>query len=217
MPLPTPLATDLERPAVLMFCALQVDLPDGPLRLLDGSGVLAFEVDGETAVFVGRDDVYGTLGALTEIADGVASEAPTETLTLLPKTNAAMAALAAPAAQRSRVRIWVGSVDRPTGLVTDVDEPWFDGETNVPTQAVGKKSRALTIECNSALTNFLQADQGARLNTGFLQKAWPGAKGLQFTNSVLQYDAWGAETQAHAADYAAQQRRILAALGVKVS
>jgi hypothetical protein len=97
MPLPTALADDLQRPSVTMFCASQIDLPDGAVRSVsDGAGFVTFEVDGAMQTFVGRDAVYGVVGGVTEIVDGVATEAPTITVSLYTPTNAAMAALAAP-------------------------------------------------------------------------------------------------------------------------
>jgi hypothetical protein len=96
MPLPTALADDLQRPSVTMFCASQIDLPDGAVRSVsDGAGFVTFEVDGAMQTFVGRDAVYGVVGGVTEIVDGVATEAPTITVSLYTPTNAAMAALAA--------------------------------------------------------------------------------------------------------------------------
>ncbi|WP_426043705.1 hypothetical protein [Caulobacter sp. DWR3-1-2] len=192
MTLSSAFTADLQRSSVVMFCAIQIDLPSGPVRNLDGAGFVSFTVDGATATFTGRDAVFGVMGGITEITDGIATEAPAASLNLLPKTNAAMAALAAPAAQRSRIRIWVGSVDRATGAVIDVDL-WYDGDTSVPTQGVGKNSRVLSMTTNSALMKFLEPDEGARLNDGWLQSAFPGKRGLQFITSVEQTDAWGSD------------------------
>lgn len=192
MPLPTAMAADLQRSVVLMFCAIQIDLPGGPLRNLDGAGFATFDVDGAPVTFVGRDATFGVMGGVTEVVDGVATEAPTVSLSLLPKTNAAMAALAAPSAQRSRVRIWSGTMDRATGQVTGVDL-WYDGDTNVPTQNTGKNTRVLSMTTNSALMKFLEADEGARLNDGFHRKAWPNERGLQHISSVEMIDVWGSD------------------------
>jgi hypothetical protein len=202
MPLPTALADDLQRASVVMFCATQIDLPDGPLRTLtDGAGFVTFMVDGEAATFTGRNATYGVMGGVTEIVDGVATEAPTVSLNLFPKTNAALAAFSAPAAQRSRVRIWVGSVNRATGQVTAVDQ-WYDGDSNVPTQNVGKGTRVLPLTINSALSKFLEPDEGARLNDGFHRQAWPDERGLQHINSIEMIDVWGSDAPKSAVTYA---------------
>lgn len=194
MPLSAPFAEDLARPSVVMFCATQIDLPAGPLRSLsDGAGFVSFSVDGATVTFTGRDSTYGVMGGITEIVDGVATEAPTIDVNLFHKTNAAMAALAAPEAQRSRMRIWVGSVNRVTGAVNGAPDLWFDGDTNVATQNVGKNTRVLSMGVNSALMKFLEPDEGARMNDGLLQSAFPGKRGLQYITSIEQSDVWGSE------------------------
>jgi hypothetical protein len=195
-----------------MFCAAQMDLPDGPLRSLsDGAGFVRFEVDGETAVFKGRDATYGVMAGVTEIVDGVAIEVPTVSFSLLTKTNAAMATLAAPAAQRSRFRIWVGSVDRATGDVYGDPELWWDGDTDVATQGVGKNKRVLSMVTNSTLMKFLEADEGARMNDGFLQSAFPGKRGLQYITSIEQSDVWGSEAPKASIAYAPTVSSLLRA------
>ena len=202
MPLPTAMAADLQRSVVLMFCATQIDLPSGPLRsLTDGAGFVTFEVDGVPATFVARDATYGVVGGVTEIVDGVATQAPTVSMNLFPKTNAAMAALAAPEVQRSRMRVWVGTVNRATGQVTGIEQ-WYDGDTNVPTQNTGKQTRVLSMTVNSALMKFLEPDEGARLNDGFHRKGWPLQRGLQHINSVEMIDVWGSEAPRSPVAYA---------------
>lgn len=202
MPLPTALADDLQRPSVVMFCASQIDLPGGPLRsVTDGAGFVTFAVDGVPQTFVARDAVYGVMGGVTEIVDGIAIEAPTISVNLYTPTNAAMAALSAPSAQRSRVRIWVGTVNRTTGQVIGVDQ-WYDGDTNVPTQNVGKSTRVLPLSINSALMKFLEPDEGARQNDGFHRLAWPEERGMQHVNSVELTDVWGSDAPRPSVSYA---------------
>jgi hypothetical protein len=193
MPLSAPFAEDLQRPSLVMFCATQIEGPDWTMRNLDGAGFATFAVDGTAQTFVGRDSTFGVIGGVTEIVDGIAIEAPTVSLNLLPKTNVAMATLAAPAAQGSRIRIWVGSVNRTTGAVNGEPELWYDGVTNVPTQSVGKNTRILPLTTNSALMEFLRPDEGARMNDGFHQLAWPGERGFQFITNILETDVWGSD------------------------
>lgn len=207
------MAADLQRPVVLMFCAVQIELPGYTLRLVDGAGRVSFMVGDAAATFLGRDPTYGALGGISEVVDGVASEAPAVTLTLLPKTNSAMAAIAAPAAQRSRVMIWVGDVDQVTGVVIGEPELWFIGETNVATQGVGQNSRALSVTVNSALSRFLAPDEGARLNNGFHQRCFPGELGLQYIANVDRTIPWGSDAPSAVISYPDQFRQIELAMG----
>lgn len=207
------MAADLQRSTVLMFCAVQIELPGYTLRLLDGASRLSFMVGGAAATFLGRDPTYGVLGGVSEVVDGVATEAPAITLTLLPKTNAAMAAIASPAAQRSRVMLWVGDVDQVTGVVIGEPELWFIGETNVPTQGVGQNSRALSVTVRSAFSWFLADDEGVRLNNGFHQRCFPGELGLQHVSSVARTIPWGSDAPSASITYPDQFRQIETAMG----
>lgn len=178
---------ELAKPAPLMFGAVEILLPAYSLRLLDGSGMLAF--GGHT--FVGRDDTFGVLGALTGYSDGVDDQAPSLTLTLLPPDNSAMAALAAPAAQGSQLSIWVGAVDPVTGLPIPDPDLCFIGELDVATNKVGQNVRSLDISVVSIFDRFFDQDEGNCLNNGFHQLAYPGELGFEFVGLVRDPSPWG--------------------------
>lgn len=198
-----PLAAEVAKSAFRGFIAVQILLPDDTVRLLDGAGVLAFDVDGGLGVqtFTGRDAVFGTLGGASEIEDGIGNESPAMTLTLFPKTNSAMAALASPAAQGSSVMIWFGAVSSDTGLVIGDPLLLFDGLTDVAEQIVTKNGRALQISVDSIMVRFLDADQGARMNNGFHQRIRPGEKGFEFITSIARKVPWGSDVPKDAISY----------------
>ena len=181
--------TALAAPSVVMFGAVSIALPGGTVRLVDGAGSVTFG----SATYVGRDSVYGVLGGLTEVSDGVDDEAPSITLTLLPPGNAAMAALAAPAAQGSQVLVYVGAVDPVTGSVIADPDLVFIGELDVPTQKVRQGDRALDITVISIFDRFLEQNEGTRLNSGFHQTRWTGELGLEFMSYVRDPAVWGAD------------------------
>ena len=181
---------ELAKPALILFGAVEILLPGPtPVRLLDGAGVATF--DGRT--FVGRDATFGVLGGVSDFSDGLDDQAPNLTLTLLPPSNAAMAALAAPAAQGSPVALWVGAMDAVTGQVIADPDLVFVGETDVPTQKVSDGQRELELTVISFFDRFLEMDEGERLNTGFHQSIWPGEKGLEFISFVRDQPIWGAD------------------------
>lgn len=195
--LPVALQAELKKAGFRGFMALRIALPDGDVHVLDGSGTIIF--GGMT--FTGRDPVYGVLAGIGEIEEGIGNQAPETTVTMFPRTAAALAALAAPRAQGSDVTVWMGAVVSSTGLVVPDPVVIFDGELNTAEQTVGQNSRALQLTCNSVMTRFLQADQGNRLNNGFHQRTWPGQKGLEFITSITRKVPWGAETPKSAIDY----------------
>lgn len=171
----------------LWFGAVRIDLPGTILRLLDGAGFATF--DGGT--YLGRDPVYGVLAAIDEISDGIGDEAPAIGLTLHPASDAAAADLASPAMQGSPVSIFVGAIDRATGLVVPDPELLFVGILDVPTLRSGRHRRSLEIEVVSTFERFFADDEGARLADGFHQSLWPGEQGLGFVTGVEKTVYWG--------------------------
>lgn len=169
------------------FGAVRIDLPDHTLRLLDGAGFAVF--DGGT--YVGRDPVYGVLAAIDEISDGVGDEAPAIGLSLHPASDAAAADLASPAMQGSKVSIFVGAIDRASGLVVPDPELLFVGELDVPTLRSTRNGRSLELEVVSTFERFFADDEGARLADGFHRSVWPGEQGLAFVTGVEKTVYWG--------------------------
>lgn len=181
--------------SVLMFCAVEIDLPGGALRLLDGPGQVTF--GGRT--FVAKDPVYGTLGGVEEVTDGVEVEAPEITVTILPPTMTAAASLASPAAQFAPVTIWVGALDKVTGDV--IADPYllFLGEVDVPTLIGDAESRQLQYSVTSVFELLFETDEGSNLNNSFHQSVWPGELGFEYVSEVQRQLPWGAETARPAA------------------
>jgi hypothetical protein len=173
-----------------IFGSVSIDLPDHQLNLLDGSARLTF--GGRT--YAGRDATYGTLAAISSLTDGMGSEAPRLSLTLLPASDAAAADLAAPGHQGSVVMIHMGAVVRFTGQVVPDPHLIFIGELDVPTITAGDNGRELEYEVASIFERFFSDDEGARLSTGFHQSVWPGELGFDFQTGVPQGVYWGVES-----------------------
>lgn len=185
---------ELAKPAFTMFGAVEIELPDGTPRLLDGSGYVW--MNGEA--FTGRDATFGVLGGITDYTDGVDGEAPSLTLTMLPPSNAAMASIAAPAAQGSPVRFWTATLDRQSGEVIDDPVLCFVGMTDVPTQEVDMNTRSLDVTVVSVFDQFFDDDEWIRLNPGFQGSVWPGEVGLEYVPQVRDQMPWGMDAAAPA-------------------
>lgn len=168
--------------------AIQIDLNDGRvIRLLDGMAALA----GSWGAFQGRDTVFGSIASIDDFSDGVGDEAPSLSFTLLPSSDAAAADLASADMQGSRVRFWLGAVDRATGIV--VADPLLLGDysLDVPTLTAGAGQRELELECASEFEAYFEGNEGARLNDGFHQSVWAGENGLAHVTGVEQKIYWG--------------------------
>lgn len=187
--------TALAARSVLMFCAVEIVLPSYDLRLLSGPGQVTF--GGRT--FVGRDDTYGVLGGIEEIADSEDGEAPEINLTILPPTMTAAAVLASASAQFSAVTVWVGAMDLITGAVVPDPMVVFAGEVDVPTLSGDESARALQYSVTSVFELLFEVDEGANLNNAFHQSVWPGELGFEYVTEVQRQLPWGAETARPAA------------------
>jgi hypothetical protein len=179
--------TALAADTPLVFGAVQVDLPSYTLRLLDGAGQLTF--NGGT--FLGRDPTFGVLAAVEVSEDGMGDEAPDGSLTLHPSSAAAAATLAAPAMQGSRVRMWLGAVDRATGAV--IADPYLltTLELDQPILSAGKGVRTLEYECVSPWDRLFDNDEGFRLSDANHKRVWSGEEGLEHMSGLVKKIYWG--------------------------
>lgn len=193
MTLSAPMAAALEKSTVPLTHCLQWDLPDRTLRLSEFSP-FSLSVDAVLGGFEPEDDLFGVLGAVGPISDGVTSEAPTTSFVIFPPNDAAMAALGAPGVQGSKVRIWAVALDPVTGQPEGDPELWMRGESDVLTNGYDANRRSLTITVNSRFARFLRPSEGARMNNGYHQLCRPGELGMQFMQSVARNIPWGSNT-----------------------
>ncbi len=174
-----------------IFGAIRMDLPGRTVRLLVGSGVVKFLVDGVLETFTGEDEVVGVFSAIDTLTDGMGDEAPALSLTFIPAEDAAAAQLASVAMQGSPVRLWLGAIDVMTGLVIGEPQLLFDGLLDVATLSVSSTSRTVDYEVTSIFEDFFLNDDGARLSDTFHQYLWPGELGCAFVTYVAQQIYWG--------------------------
>jgi hypothetical protein len=183
------LDAELSGRAPLMFGAVSIELPDYQINLLDGAAHLSF--DGRD--YAGRDPLFGTLAAMSDLTDGMGNEAPRLSITFNPADDSAAAELASPDFQGSLVQIHFGAVVRSTGAVVPDPHLIFVGELDVPILDAGESGRTLEYEVASIFERFFTDDEGARLSDGFHKSIWPGEKGFEFQTGVPQGVYWGVE------------------------
>jgi hypothetical protein len=178
-------ALSADRP--LVFGALELDLPGGAARFLDGAGEISFA--GRT--FVGTDPTFGTIAAIDAITDGGSDEAPGLGLTLLPPNDTAAAVLAGATVQGATATVWIGAIDSATGI--PVPDPYlaFLGEVDVATIRAGENGRSVDYDLVSMSERFFDADEGFRLNQSFHQSVWPGETGFFDVTGIEQTIYWG--------------------------
>lgn len=175
-----------------IFGAVAIDLPGRQVNLLDGAGQLSF--GGRS--FFGRDATYGTLAAIDSLSEGLGDEAPAIRVTLFPASDAAAADLAGPTMQGAPVLLWVGAVNRTTGLAIADPLLLFVGDLDVPSLKSGANERSLELEVVSVFERFMAPDEGARLVPAYHKQFWPGELGLDFVTGVEEPVYWGMEPPA---------------------
>jgi hypothetical protein len=172
-----------------LFVAVEVDLGNGFLRLLDGASEVTFS--GRT--FTGLDPTFGTLASLDAVTDGFGDTAPSLRLGINPASPSASAILCAPDMQTRSVLIWLGAFDTATGTVVPDPLLIFNGEVDQGILRVGMGTRALTLECVSVWERLFEDREGVRLTNAYHQTVWPGELGLEFVTAVTRSLPWGSD------------------------
>lgn len=191
--MPTPaMNTALQATFANLFGAIEINLPGKDIRLLDGSAAITIGAH----VFTGSDDDYGTLHAIENFDDGMGDTAPRLNLSLLPSSTLAAETMLDPAAQGSRIRVWLGAFVRETGMAVEDPVLLFDGEIDQGTLKLAKGSRVLDYECAGGFERFFENQEGARLAPGFHKSVWPGETGLDNVTGVQSTIYWGSQAPA---------------------
>lgn len=181
------LDAELRADAPTIFGAIAIDLPDAQINLLDGAGTLSFA----GRVFVGADDTYGTISEVEDLTDGLGDSAPAFSLTLLPASDAAAAALAAPTMQGAAVYAWIGAVNVLTGQPIPDPHLVFAGELDVPVLESSENSRRLEYEVVSVFERLFEDDESVRLSPGQHRGIFPNEAGMDGVTGVAETVYWG--------------------------
>jgi hypothetical protein len=184
------LKTALEGAAPVTFTAVSIALNGGAtIRLVSGGLVT---IDGNA--YAAEDSTYGTLGSVETIGDGADGQATRATITLLPPSAAAIAAIAAATAQGSPVYVYQGAVNPSTGVLIGV-ETLFRGELDFGRLQVGS-AYSLIMECGTEEGRLLEENAERKLSDSFHQAVWPGELGLEFVTTVARKIYWRANDPA---------------------
>lgn len=179
-----------QQPAFVKATLVRFDMAGGAICLTDGGFVVfdAGEGDGPEA-YVGHHPVYGSLDTVGSIKDGSEAQTTRIDIGILPVSDVAAAALAAPSTQGTRVQWWEGAVDQASGLLIGAPELKFDGEIDKPRFQVGD-SWLLTLECGTQAERQLEPNSDWRLNHATHQRIWPGEMGLAYVDGVARKNEW---------------------------
>ena len=199
MALDASLDAALQGAAPTIFVAVRIALPEYTIRLVDGSGVVAFD----SQTFTGSDDTYGVLNAVEAIEEGTGEEAPKVRISFLPPSVSAIAGLTAPGVQGSAVPIWLGAVDPATGLVIGEPELLFLGELDEADLETDLGSQLLVMDVASIWERLFDLNEGARPNKDFHQSIYGTSdeNGFNHVTGVQQQLYWAAEAPSGSRNY----------------
>lgn len=167
---------------------LKMELPTGDVRLCDG-GFITFDSE----VYTSKDAVFGSVGSLRPMSEGVGDEVPALELELLPDGSAEPGDLGQPGFQQSRCRLWLGEYDVDTGLISGTPDLLFDGQLDQCTLKVDVSERSLASTIVSTAERLFQRNAGNNLSDGWHESVWPGEKGHANATGLTVPIAWGVE------------------------
>ena len=167
---------------------LKIELPTATVRLCDGGFI---EFGGETYRSV--DAVFGGIGSLQALTEGVGEEIPALELTLNPNGGSAPADLSQPGFQKSAVRLWVGEFDVDAGTLTGDPDLLFYGQIDQTVLRIGRAARDLAMTIVSTLERLFMRNEGNTLSPSFHKSVWPEETGHDNATGLGIAVAWGTE------------------------
>lgn len=185
---PATLAALQSRNPLLVFM-LRIELPDGRvIRLLDGAG---YAIWGEEA-YTGSDPDFGVIAGFGDFTEVEGTESPRQTVQLLPRNNAAIAALTDPSVQGSPVAIWAVAVSPHNGQIIGEPDSLFVGELDDASYNLDRNSSLLELELATVWERLFDDNEGNRWNDTF----WTylhgqNARAFEYVHLVGQQNYWG--------------------------
>lgn len=172
----------------LLVHLLKIELPDRTIRLVDGSGFVLWGAESYAA----EDADFGKIAGFGELSEAEGTEAPRQTVQLLPTGNAALAALTAPGAQGSPVTIFAAVVDRQTGQVIGEPDPRFIGELDDAGFNHDRNSTLLELELSTIWERLFDDNEGHRWNDAFWTYLYgSNARAFQHVTNATRKLFWG--------------------------
>lgn len=168
---------------------VKVELAGGDtLRLSDG-GIVTWGAE----TFESKDALFGSIGGLDPLTEGVGDEVPALRMTFLPVSTAAAADLTQPGWQTSRVRFWIAEVTQSTGAVSGTPELLFDGQLDTADLVIGKGKREVIFDIVSTAERLFELNIGNTLSPRHHKTMFSGETGEDFAIALTRTVAWGVE------------------------
>lgn len=165
---------------------VKLELPDGDVRLCDG-GLITFDSE----LYRDVDFVWGGIGSVEALSEGVGDEVPALQMTLLPPGTTVPADIHQTGMQTSRVRFWIGEYVPETGLIDGDPDLVFDGQVDQCSLEVDREERRVALSVVSTAERLFERNSGNSLNPVFHKAIWPGELGHDNATGLIVPVAWG--------------------------
>lgn len=183
-------------PSRRLFWAVEIHLPASPLlpahtlRLLDGAGVVIL-ADGRA--FHGQDGDYGSVRGLAPLEERAGDQAPVDSLTLAPLTDACLQQIGQPLSQGTAVQVLYGELDPVSGRPISAPEVEFNGAIDVGHIKLDRNTRTIDVQLVGAWEGLFVIDEGAALSSAWHNQFFPDQLGFAFIDGVQHPVPWGAK------------------------
>ncbi|RYG79532.1 hypothetical protein EON77_08980 [bacterium] len=171
---------------ILLSGLMKAELPGHTILLCDG-GTVQWGDD----VYVGEDEMFGTIAGFDPPEEGIGDVVPAGTLTMLPNGSASAITLSQPAFQGSRIRFWIAEIDEATGGIIGEPDLQADWQLDRTTMTSKKGERSLGIDMVSMAQRLFAKVEGNVLSSAFHSSIFPGERGFDNSTGLGVTFAWG--------------------------
>ena len=173
--------------AIALTGLIKMVLPSRTVRWCDGG---FFEYESE--IYRDQDDVFGTVGAVQTLSEGVGNSVPALVMTVLPPSTSAVSDISQPGNQTSPVTFSIAEFDVDSGLITTGDTQ-FLGQIDQTVFTLGKDRRELTVSVVSLAERVVDGNIGNSLKSTFHKSIWAGETGEDNATGLGVPVAWGTD------------------------
>lgn len=167
---------------------LEIALPSHTIRVCEG-GFVRWGAN----LFESADPVFGVVGSVGELSEGVGEEVPVFELSFLPPGTTPPAQLSQPGYQSSVAQFWIGEIDIDAGTLVGTPELQFVGEVDQTEIEFARDRRTVSMTIVSAAARLLERNIGNGLTASWHKSVWPGETGHDQGTGLGRQVAWGVE------------------------
>lgn len=180
------LKTDLQAASFTSFVIVSVALAAGTVRLSSGADIIY-----DSNTYSPVNSSYGALAEVASISDGADDQIPVYEIAIDLPAAGAKALWSVVTDQGADVYVYMGTVNRSTGVVVGVELLFF-GEYNYPRFGVSESGDRATLVCTSQLARLLEPNHERKLSDALHQSAFSGELGLTYTTRLTRKIYWRA-------------------------